>query len=114
MKLSEILHQEEKSAKEILAEVGAVVIEARAEYGNSDLEIEPEEVITINGVATMEYLSAEDRLTMARQEFSNISMVVIEAMKDIGGMVLDKEIGRAIALSSVFINSDTQIDSEYI
>ena len=116
MTLTKIINakSEEMDSAAKLVAIGEKVAKARAAYGNEEAEISVPEVNTANGFVSIEYLSDGDKVAVAAAAIEDIRMIAIETTKDAEGVMLDKEIERLLATSSVLCNLTATSGSDYI
>lgn len=114
MKLTEIFTNEDLAAEEQVKQIEEVVARARVNYGNTEAEITPPEVNTINGIEDIEVLSDNDRVVIAESEVQNIITVSREYCKAFEGAVLDRKIEELLAISPVLNNLGLKVESSYV
>jgi len=114
MKISQIFTSEEMSDKEKLDRLAELVTNVRAKYGNTDKEVETPKVSTVNGIVDFKYLDDESKVALAETEFNSIKTIAIEYCEAYDGAILDRKIEELIAISPVFANLTTKVDSQYL
>ena len=113
MNITQIMENKELNATEKLSKLADVIAEARKAYGNEEMEITCPEVLTTEGVMSMKYLSAEDKLVEASKAINGVLSTAIAANECNEGVILDKAIEVGLATDPILCNLTTTTGSKY-
>lgn len=113
MTITKIL-KSENSATEKLEQLEKVVISARKEYGNTEVEVEVPTVNTADGVVSIKYLDAQSKIQLVEKVVRLITTEVVELCEENEALVFDKEVERQIASNSILCNLLASTNSKYI
>lgn len=114
MTFKEILENPETTPDEQLALITALVSNIREKYGNLDVELPANDIITTEGVTPMSLLDSKSRLAVAEQELNRIVSIAYEDTQNAIGIVLDRRIEEYVSISPILHNLTVSTGSEYL
>lgn len=114
MNLTEIIQSEDLKADEKLSKIAKKVAKAREEYGNTDAEITAPTVNTTDGLTSLKFLSAKDKVELAALSIKAIRIEATEIVEQVEGASLSREVERLLATDAVLCNIMTKSENEYI
>ena len=114
MSITKILSEEKTPASEKLERVADVVAGARANYGNTDVEIASPMVNTTHGSMNFNHLEDESKVEMLRGEVQRIKAQAIEYVEQREGASLNRKIEELLATNGMFVNISAGTKFEYI
>ena len=113
MTITEIL-KSEKSATKKLEQLQEVVISARKEYGNAEVEVEVPTVNSADFVLSIKYLDAQSKIQLVERVVRLVTTEVVELCEENEALVFDKEVERQIASNPILCNLLASTNSKYI
>ncbi len=114
MGLSKILNSKKLESDEKLIKIVKIVQTAQENYGNEDHKVDAPEVHTTEGLVSMDYLSDDDKLTIAAKCITEIRNEAIEEVKCNPLVILDNIVTDMIATSPVLTNLESKSSASAI
>ena len=99
---------------EKLEAVNAVVIKARASYGNTDAEVASPYVPTTHGDVSFESLMDDSKVAILLNQAQRIRVAAVEFSHDNTGANVNKKIEELIALDGYMCNIVSKNDLDYL